>query len=351
MTVTVISIPATLTIDANQAFTMQGMFNTVYSQLPSGQQYTVTGISFPQLGMTCSTSGIIDPIADIKNAIARLYNYVMKAYLEPIWNLLNDLLRALENVVGNLLNVNLDLPILGLKISDLFSDNLWNLLTTAVTNLYHTAIDDLKALLSLLGIPFDFNTSTQSVQLDIQQIVKNIFNSLWSVFLQAVKGIIDAIQAGLALYDAITSPQTFPPPLSTIFKTAFDAILSAIIDLIATGGPTVQAIYDLIVSACKAALNKAEVTLEEILNWLENFTIPIFGKPFDWAFPFNIHINSPWKDFTQILGDIKLYCTNFLGLILAEFVKAIDAILSVFGLSLSFPILKISYTVCATLNE
>ena len=49
MSINVVTIPATTTIDVNQAFTMQGMFNTIYAQLPSGQQYTVTGISFERL--------------------------------------------------------------------------------------------------------------------------------------------------------------------------------------------------------------------------------------------------------------------------------------------------------------
>ena len=80
MTITVVSLPAVTTIDVNKAFTMQGMFDTIYSQLPSGDEYTVTGISFEFLGMACATDGIIDPWADIKNDIIK-HRYVLVGFL------------------------------------------------------------------------------------------------------------------------------------------------------------------------------------------------------------------------------------------------------------------------------
>jgi len=48
---------------------------------------------------------------------------------------------------------------------------------------------------------------------------------------------------------------------------------------------------------------------------------------------------------------MKLFCINFLGLLIAQFIKLIDAILKVFGLSLSFPVLTIHYSVCAIIKE
>jgi len=351
MTVNVVSIPATTTVDLNKAFTMQGLFNTVYSSLPDGKEYTVTGISFEFMGMSCANSGIIDTYAQIKDAISRLYNYIMKSYLEPIWQLLNALLKALEAVVGKLLDLDLSLPILNLTVSDLFSDNLYEKLLTAITNLYHTAIDDLKSLLNFLGIPFETWGGSEAPQIDIANIVKNVMVSLWSALLQKIKLIFDAIKTGLAAYDYITSPGTFPPPLSTIWNTALSAIGEEIVALIALGGPTIKAIQDAIVDFVKAALNKAVVTAEEILAYLKNFTLSPFGKPFDWEFPFNPFVDSAWKDLSQLLGDMKLFCINFLGLLIAQFIKLIDAILKVFGLSLSFPVLTIHYSVCAIIKE
>lgn len=438
MSITVVSIPATLTINPNQAFTMQGLYSNVYSSLPaptvisttgtvgsiasisvagpwsatisgmtstsgfivgdriiatngtgqlaggtptsvtvtkveatsisytivggsgpvsgtltniSRNQYTVTGISFGLLGMTCANSGIMDTYSDIKTAIARLYNYVMKSYLQPIWNLLNGLLTALQNVVGSLLNIDLTLPILNLHISDLFSDNLYNLLVTSITNLYNTAKDQLQTLLNTLSIPFNAFSGLSSPQTDIANIAKNVMSSLWGFFYKKVKQIIDAIKAGLALYDNITSPGAFPPPLSTIWNTAYNAVLSYIIDQFASGGPTIQQIEDALIAFAKATLNKVVVTAQDIINCIANFTLSPFGKPFDWLFPINPTVNAPWKDINQIIGDIKTFCSNFLGRILTNFIAAINAILSVFGLSLSIPTITINYTVCAVINN
>jgi len=351
MTLNVVSLPATTTIDLNKAFTMQGMFDTVYGSLPNDPKYTVTGISFEFLGMSCKSSGVFDTYADIKEAISRLYNYCMKSYLEPIWKLLNALLKALEAVVGSLLNVDLSLPVLNLTVSDLFSDDLYEKLIVSVTNLYNTAIDDLKHLLNLLGIPFQPFSGVDSPPVDIPTICKNILVSLWGSLIQKIKSILDAIKLGLTAYDYITEQPSPPFTWSTIWNSAVNAILEEVLFLFETGGPTVQEILDALIAACKAALNKTVVTAEDLINYVKNFRLPIIGKPFDWLFPLNPHVDFPWKDINQLLADMKLFIANFLAGILAEFIKAIDAILSLFGLSLAIPVLRISYSVCATINE
>jgi phage-related protein len=351
MSLNVVSLPATTTIDLNKTFTMQGMFETVYGSLPNDPKYTITGISFDFLGMECTKSGVIDVYADIKDAISRLYNHCMKIYLEPIWATLKALLSALENIVGKLLDIDLTLPVLNLKIDDLFGDDLYGKLKTAITNLYYNAVDDLKKLCELLGIPFQQFGGFDSPLDDIANIVKGVMVSLWSSLFQKIKSIIDAIRLGLAAYDNVQTPGAFPPPLSTIWDTAVNAVLEYIITLFASGGPTIVQIYNAIVSYAKTILNKAVVTIEDILSVLKDFTLEPFGKPFDWLFPYNPTVDNPWKDINHLLTDIKTVCSNFIALILAQFIKAIDAILQIFSLSFTIPVITINYNVCAIVNE
>jgi phage-related protein len=346
MSIEVQEVSATLTIDASQAFSMQGMFTSVYNNLPPG--YQVTGVAFPMMGMSCQTSGVMDTYSDIKDSCMRLYNYVMKAYLEPIWDTLNDILRFLENAVGKLFNGSTALPVLNLQISDLFSDNLYETLDTSVTNLYNTDQSALKTLLNALGIPFESFTSQQSSSVDIKNITMNVLTSLWTFFYNIVNDIMDAIKAGLTAYDYLTNP-TGPTPgyWSTIWNAAINGIESWIQTVIAAGGPTIQTIQDLITDAAKAAYHTTEVTLQQIMSWISNFTMTNFGKPFDWTLPLNPGVDSPWKDFNQILSSIKLWLSNFLGAVLQVFMSAINQIVSLCGGSLSIPVLKIHYTVCA----
>jgi hypothetical protein len=141
---------------------------------PKYYEYTITGISIPLLGMSCKTDGVINTYMDIKDAVARLYNYLMKSYLQPIWIVIENLLKALEAIVGGLFNIDLTLPVLNLTVSDLFSDNLYNRLITSITNLYNNALDQLKTILNVLGIPFKPYDDTDSPETTIASIVKNI---------------------------------------------------------------------------------------------------------------------------------------------------------------------------------
>jgi hypothetical protein len=351
MTLTVVEIPATTTIDINNVFTMQGLFNTIYGTLPTNEAYTITGISIPLLGMSCKTDGVINTYMDIKDAVARLYNYLMKSYLQPIWIIIENLLKALEAIVGGLFSIDLTLPVLNLKVSDLFGDDLYNKLITSVTNLYNNSLEQLKAILSVLGIPFKLFSDTDSPETTIASIVKNIMVSLWGELIKKIADILGAIKTGLFAYDTITTPGAFPPPLGTLWESIVDGILARIAIFFATGGPSIQQIFDAIVAFVKLALDKTVVTAQEILEYLTNFTLPVFGRPFDWDLPFHGGVESPQKNLEQLLADIKNYCTNYIGLILAQFVKAISAILSVFGLTFTLPVLSISYTVCAVRND
>jgi len=439
MTVNVVTIPATLTIDASQTFTMQGLFNTVYASLPpptvisatgvvggvssispdtgpwsatvsgmtttngflvgdkilgtngtgqlyggnptsaqitkigttsleytvvggttpvsgtvtnvSRSQYTVTGISLQFLGIPCSNSGVMDTYADIKTQISLLYNKIMKSYLQPIWDLLNNLLKSLQNIVGGIFDIDLTLPVLGFTVNDLFSDNLYQRLIVAITNLYNNSVDELKRLLNLLGIPFEPFGGLSSPSFDIVNIAKNVLASLWGAFYQKIKKIIDYIKTALTAYDIATEQPTPTFQWSTVFSKALDILGQAIIDFLASGGLTVQQILDDLIAFAKAFYNKTVVTAQDILNCIQNFTLPVFGKPFDWVFPINPGVNAPWKDINQLIGDIKMFCSNIIGTALASFIKAIEAILSLFGLSFNFPVVTINYSACAVENN
>jgi hypothetical protein len=73
MSITVVPVPARLTIDLNNVFTNQDLFNTIYSNLPTDQQYTITGISFPFLGMSCKTEGILAQFMKAITAILSVF--------------------------------------------------------------------------------------------------------------------------------------------------------------------------------------------------------------------------------------------------------------------------------------
>jgi hypothetical protein len=217
--------------------------------------------------------------------------------------------------------------------------------------LYNNAREDLLSLLRFLGIPFQPFSGVDSPQTDIASIVKNAMVSLWGQLIKKLADILQAIKTGLTAYDILTNPGSFYRPLTTIWVDVTDAILGKISLFFLTGGPSVQEILNALEDFVKSALKKTTVTAQEILDYLTGFTLPVFGKPFDWDLPFQGGVRSPLKDLNQLLGDIKNYCTNYIALILAAFVKAISSILSVFSLSVSFPVLSINYTACAVVNN
>lgn len=339
-TTTHIQVPGTLVIDLSQALNMQGLFKLVQDSYPSDPNLTVVGISVPILNIGCKEFGIIDPISDIKAAISRLYDYLMKAYLKPIYEILMKLFDALKKFGLGFLD--LTIPILDLHISDLFADDLYDKLKAKLLDLYNNAKDKLNNLLDLLQIPHPIFKDFNVPELEIEEIVKRVMASIWTFFFKLINKIKSAYEAALAAFDAATYKV---PTLSTIWKKAVDFLLSQIEQFLLQM-PTIQDIED----AIKKLVNKANATYEELIAAIKKLHFPVFGNPLDWLFPIDIKVNRPNIDFAKLVSDIKIWMNNFIGEIIKKFIQAIDKILKVFGLEFVIPKIKIPITLCAVKN-
>ena len=333
-----IQVQGTLKIDLANALNMQGLYTLVQDAYPSDKTLSIVGIAIPFIGIGCNNFGIIDPISDIKSAISRLYDQLMKSYLKPIYEILMKLFDALKKF--GLSALDLTIPVLDLHISDLFADNLYDKLKAKLLDLYNNAKDKLIALLKLLDIPYPLFKDFNSPELEIEEIVKRVMSSIWTFFFKLVDKIKTLYQAALVLFDTATYKV---PTLSTIWKTAVDALLSQIESFLLQM-PTIQDIEN----AIKSLVNKANATYQDLIDAIKNFHLPIFGKPFDWEFPIDQKVNRPNIDFAKIVSDIKIWMNNFIGSIIAKFIQAIDHILKIFGIpSFTFPVISIPITLCA----
>ena len=87
---------ATLTLDPNQLFSMKGISETLFKITPNDPSLKVIGVDFTLIGLQCKTIGIIDPVKELQEAASRIYDYAMKAILQPIWTALYSLYNALK---------------------------------------------------------------------------------------------------------------------------------------------------------------------------------------------------------------------------------------------------------------
>lgn len=337
-----IPVPAKIVVDLNKTFTMQGLYDTVVLQYPQDPTLTIVGISVPIINYQCKEIGIIDPIKDIKEAIARLYNKLMTAMVQPVWNILYRLYSILKRF--RLPVIDLKLPVFNLTIGDLFASDLYDRLKAEVLKIYDSQIDKLKKILALLKIPYPIYTDIISPEIDIEYIVKSILTSLWDSLLKLISKIIGYIRTGLKAWDIITKGR--PYPLTPIWDSAVDLILGKILKLLAIP-PSMEEIYNAIIAFVKRITGKLIVTYEDIMKYIEDFKLPIIGTPFDWTLPLNIKVNAPNIDVAKILGDIKIWINNYLFSLLVKFIKAITKILSVFRLKFVLPKITIPLTLCA----
>jgi hypothetical protein len=312
-------VPGVINVDLGSSLNMQ----TLYDSIPApSTSTTVVGISIPLINVNCLQFPTIDPVADIRDAISKLYNYAVKAWLEPIWTLIRSLFSALSRFGLGILDENLG--ILDLTIADIFDDanQLYDKILAYATNLYHTALDDLKNLLSTLGIPWPLFGGTFDPVADIVYIVKAICYSIWGIVLKLIKKAFDAIRAVLAAVDFYYNPTV--PTWQELWDKAYTSIMYQIATFLVIP-VTMQDIWN--------ALKNLGNTAEEILNNIKNFTFSIFGKPFDWLFPLNLHVNAPTLDLMHILADILVWISNFLFNIIYKFIQAIYALFELFGIA------------------
>lgn len=324
-----------INVFTTEVFTMTGISDLIFKSFPSDPNVSVIGISVPLLGIQCKESGIINPIEDLKEAAARIYHDAMSAIYKPIWETLVSLANILS--MGAL---DTKLPVLNLTIADLFKRDLFDIINTIITSLYKTAKDAINNILNILGIPSPFFTEIQSPEKEIYYIVKSIMFSLWDTLLKRIKEIIELIKTGLTIYDA-ANMTTF----SITWQQAIDAILAQILSYLALP-PTIADVRTAINVFVKQVLGKADATYGEIMKIINDFKLPVFGKPFDWILPINIKVNAPNIDFTKILTDMKVWLTNFMGALLKKFIDAVLTVLQFFGLSINWIAINIPIQLC-----
>ena len=335
-------VAGTIHIDLSKALSMQTLTQTVQA-IPVTTGTTVVGIAIPALYINCKDGGVISVLDDIKDAMSRLYNYCMTSYVQPIWNALYGIYNFLKALGLGI--IDLTIPILNLHISDLFAPDLYDRLKASVLNLYYNAKDQLNSLLDFLGIKHPFFGSISCPEWDIEQIVKSIFYSLWSFVVNKIWDLIGLIKAGWKLYDAVYNNNI--PTWSQIWDGLENSILYTLI-VKAFAPPTYQEIYDALVAYAKLAYNKVVVTAQDLLKALETFTLPFFGKPFDWLFPWNPNLSAPEVDVIRIVTDIAIWTKNFVFKIFSTFIQAVvSAFKALLGLvDISFPTIDIPITLC-----
>jgi hypothetical protein len=319
----------------------------IASAYPKDPTLTVVGLTIPLLAFTCKNEGIIDPISDIKNAVSRIYDYLQKGIMMPVWTILYKLYNILKKFGLGVLD--LSLGILNLKVNDLLNPNICETIEKAVKNLYNTARSTLDSILRFLNIPTPAFEDIRSPEKEIEHFVKSILASLWSQFWKKVEEIRNLIKKGLRLWDLanyfIRNPSA-PFPTEPIWDAAINAVLGKYLDLI-KNPPTIEQILSQLKAFAQRIYRRAEVTAAEIMAVLKRFTLPILGFPLDWELPLNVRVYANSIDLAQIIADIKIWINNFVANLLQKFINAILKILSLFGLSISFPPIPITLTACA----
>jgi hypothetical protein len=337
----IVSVPGKIVIDLSKGFTMQSLYDAISVQRPTDPKLVTLGIDIPIIGLNCKIYDFVDLEHELKEAIARLYDHAMKMLLEPIWKILQALLKALEKFIGAV--VDLTLPILNLHISDLFSGDLYEKIKKAVVDLYHNAKDKLIEILKKLGISYPFFTDFTNPLLEIEAIVKKIMTSLWGSLFKVIDKVIHLIEEGLLAFDIATHGI---PTLSVIWKKFVEAILQKILEFLAIP-PTIDDIKKALIAFAKKLYNKAELTYQELLDAIKHFKLPVFGLPIDWHLPIHIHVKIPNLEFEKLISDMKIWINNYMVGLLNKFVEAIGKILDAFGLNFVVPKLEIPFTFCA----
>ncbi len=346
-----IIIPGSLTVDFSGGINQQGIYNAIRTAYPTSPDYTVVSIAVPLININCIDIGVIDPVAMLKDAANKIYNYAMQYYIQPIWNALYSLYEALKGFGLGVLD--LSIGILDLTLADLFDPNLINKLKIKILALYDSVTgaisDTLKDLLNLLGIPWPISINSKAPQFDIEYIINSILSSLWGFIIKLIKEVWGLIATGLRLWEIAT--QRGAIIWSQIWADLKDSFIGGTILDLLTRIPTIQDIWDALVAFAKQVYDKAVVTYEEILAVLKDFTF--FGlRPFDWDLPWNPSVNFPEFDLMRMLNSMLQWIKNWMFNIINQFVRAIANILNAFGISLSELLsFSIPLSFCAVKNE
>ena len=342
-----IRIPFDLKIDLNQGFTMQSINAAILAAYPTDPKLSVVSVNIPLLNLNCALFGIIDPITDIQNAVARLYNNLMQSVLKPIWDFLYNIFNALKKFGLGILD--LKIPVLDLNLTDIFASDFYDRLKLKLIDLYENAKDKLVNLFSFLKIPYPFMEGFEIPEIEIDLIIKKVMNSLWSFLFNTIKKIIDLIQLGFKLYDLATPPYILK--FSLAWEKIVKEILSFIIDYFAKF-PTLEDIEKWIRELAQKLFNVKVPTCEQLVEAFKKFTIPVFGTPS--ILPPNPTVSMPCIDIQTLLSDTLSWINNFVMNLLLKFVQLVQqvlgAFLKLFGITFSLPTINIPIVICAIEN-
>ena len=341
-----IPIAGEIVIDLKKALNMQTLSDTIMTSFPGKDKYRIEGIAIPIVNVECKDFGVIDPVSDIKAAISRLYDDLMRAIFKPLWDILMAILEFLGNFIDEVLDYRL--PILDLTIGDLFEPGLYDKIKARIEQLWYNFKDDLKTLLESLDIPWPLFDGVESPQKIIEQIMDSIIRALWDLVVRMVGKIIGIIQTALEIFDYVVNQgRTI---LGTLWRLIKEQILGKILDLI-LNPPSLEDIKNWILEYAREFYNKSVVTYEEIMAIIMDFEIPILKlKPFDWKPPL-FNPEKPDLNFLQIINDIKVWVQNYIISIIKAFIEAIVDILRALIPSLddllSWTVITIPLTFCA----
>lgn len=340
-TVQVVSLPGVLSIDLLN-FSMQSLIDSVKTSYNTST-HTVLGIDIPIVGLNCLVYKTVDPNFDISDALVRLYDYLYKLFLKPIWETLEALAKAINAAIGDILK----LPVLDLTIPDLFKDDIWQTIEDKVRKLWDGGQAELESILKTLGIPWPFFQQLDDPDLSIRKIAKDIAANLLQFVWKAIDKIIKAIQTALRIFDLATFGT---PKFSITWEKVVDAVIGEVLNFFVQP-LTLSELYNALIDFAKEILEVPVVTFQDLMSVIEKFKLPIFGFPLDYKLPIDLKKEFPEKDFSKIISDMIAWINNFLVNILRKFMEAVTSILEYFGLKLNFlTSVSIPITLCAVEN-
>jgi hypothetical protein len=340
-TLKIVALPAVLSVDLFN-LNAQTLYENVLASYNTST-HTVLGIDIPIVGVDCLIYKTVDPTFDIKESLIRLFDYLSKLILKPIWEVLEALAKAIGAVVGDILK----LPVLDLTIPDLFKDDIWQVIEDKVRKLWNEAQEELIEILKILGIPWPFFDQIEDPELSIRKIAKDIAANLLQFIFKAIDKIVKAIQTALRIFDLSTYQK---PVWSEIWQKAVDAVLGEVLKYLVQP-ITLEELYKALVDFAKEVLKLPVVAFQDLMSVIEKFKLPVFGFPLDYKLPLNIKVEFPEKDFSKIISDMIVWLNNFLVGILRKFIEAVMSVLEFFGLPVKFlTTVKIPITLCAVEN-
>jgi len=328
-------IDGSFRLDPSSTLNMQNMYDTVSVNFPKGNQ-RVVGLEFPLIGWYCNTSGLINPLIDIKETISRMFSYGGIDILKIVFDKLLALLQALGGAF-----LDTKLPVLELSVRGLFRQDIYTTLTQIVTRLYDSAKDTLMKILNALGITFPLLDSVINKAKEIAMLVKSIVDGLVREVIKKIKQIIDLITAALKIYTAYNQGTLWT---LVTWENAIKAFLNEVLNYF-INPPTLNDLVGLVKKLAAEIYGVAKATYAQLVAIIEKFKLPIFGSPLDWKLPLS-NVKIPNIDFYKIMTDMVAWLNNFVVNLIKKFIDAVLSVLRFFGLGFDWLAVNLPIKFC-----